>query len=445
MINKRIFTVALLATIFLVTSSMSYYQFRRTKSIRTFPDTVAYTSIASYPIFSSIFWTGIKNPNTNSRPLVYPLFIKLCGSNSMRIVHGQLLLSITCWAFLASCVVYVLKRPWARIVSFALIEVFTLTTSVSMWHKVILSESLTCSLLVVCVGSWLLFTHRQSLFTTCAVICSTGAYSFSRDSNGYLVLMLGVLLLVLSISKVAMRQKSRFPALRLQLFVASTLIVIFIATDISSNIGQRWMFPFFNNMAQRILPKEVHMQWFKARGMPYNTALMERAGKWASSDNLAFYVDERLENFREWTLTKGKADYVQWILLHPTYLLVDPVRDLKNMLCADLSFYAPSDFKSLIRWPYPLGESTNLLYAFALGMLLSFCLGNWSRHNNLIVVVPTVLIAFVIPHLIVIWHGDAMELIRHSVQVVVQINIALLLLIALFTDIVLEKYDPIPD
>jgi len=428
--HQIIFSVLLV--VFAFTTIVACLQFRRTQSVRsTFPDTLTYTSAAQASLFSPKLWAGERAP-------IYPLFIKLCRGNLTCIVRGQLLLSITCWAFLAFCCVYVLFSPLAKILGFTLIQTLALTPNVAMWHKVILSESVSFSLMAACVGCWLLFAHRRRLFTTMLAVFTTAVWVGVRDTNAYLALLLAAsMFLALVYQSMRIRMASRHITHPHIIAASALLLILFVGSNLSSNRGQRWLAPFYNNMAQRIITNEASIHWFASRGMPSISVLKER--RWEKRD-WVFEKDTELTGFREWSRHHGKSTYAKWLMLHPGYTFYEAMRKFAYIFDADISEYAPRDFRPVILNPCAIrGLSATVFFSFCLmGLLTCFCLWPMVLQSNTInvgvVTVPVFLFVSLMPQHIVVWHGDAMEIIRHSAQTVLQAKIALVLLIACATD-----------
>ena len=109
--------------------------------------------------------------------------------------------------------------------------------------------------------------------------------------------------------------------------------------DASLEQGQRWVFPFYNVMGMRILPVPEHVTYFSDHGMPVSPALYERTGKYASSDDSAFYNDPRLEEFRTWTYRSGKTTYIRFLLSHPLYAITAPALQFPDIFLKDMSWF----------------------------------------------------------------------------------------------------------
>lgn len=419
-----------LLVIFAVTTTVSCLRFYRAGAVITSPDTGVYTAMARAPFFSAALWGG-------GRPAAYPLLIKLCGGNLAAVMRAQFLLSIVCWAFLALCCAHALVNPFVKVLGFTLVQALALSSGVAAWHREALSESMSFSLMAACAGSWLLCAHRRRLSSTVVAVLATAAWVFTRDTNALPSLLLAAALLVAPALH-AIRTRTVSLRTHAHLIAASiALIIVFAGSSISLQHGKRWLFPFYNNVAQRILPNPARTRWFESRGLPVSASLMKRSGKWASSDGFAFYRDAELDDFREWALRHGAPAYVAWLALHPACTFTEAMRDFMDMPIAVRSPYVPMDLHPVLPNRYPLGGSALVLWAFLAGALVSLCLRQFKAFPA--VAVPLFMVALLIPQQILIWHGDAMEIDRHSAQTMLLAKMAMVLLVAFSLDIVLGR------
>ena len=233
------------------------------------------------------------------------------------LMYAQTLFSIVAWTVLAIACARSANTRWARLALFACPLILSVTSQVALWNYVALSESFALSCLALFVAFWVLFLQRRNVIWAVAIGVTALFLAGVRDSNYYLMPMISVALVLGLLVRPVRRDCGG-----LILLIAIWLGLVFIAMDVSANLGERWKFSFYNNVGQRILPVEEHTQEFRSLGMPVNDALMERSGKWASSDERAFYNDERLWDFRDWTDDNGKD------CLHDLSDLKSSVRDL---------------------------------------------------------------------------------------------------------------------
>ena len=215
--------------------------------------------------------------------------------------------------------------------------------------------------------------------------------------------------------------------------------------DASLEQGQRWVFPFYNVMGMRILPVPEHVAYFSDHGMPVSPALYERTGKYASSDDSAFYNDSRLEEFRTWTYRSGKTTYIRFLLSHPLYAITAPALQFPYVFLKDMSWFLSGHMIQGHLFPrisihfndsLAVVISCLILVGYGATIGLIFFLYRYKLlHGSPWLAVPLIMILLSIPHLWLCWHGDAMEVRRHSLTAIVQAWLGFTLLYVYLWDI----------
>ena len=211
----------------------------RIADVREFPDTGSYAQIAARPVLSQSFLAA-------ERPFVLPLIYKLLKLDFDRVAVAQTLLSILSWGLLAILIARTVEWVWLKPFAFSVILLLGLSQNVAGWDTVMLSESIALSLMVLLLAGWLWLWEGWQWRKAIFLIIVAFFWTFSRESNAWGVMTMALLTFVAGIRK---------PLARRSLFGLSGLLAtLFIANEVSSNLGQRWVFPFQNVLAQRILP-----------------------------------------------------------------------------------------------------------------------------------------------------------------------------------------------
>ncbi|MFC2172002.1 hypothetical protein ACFLU6_05145 [Acidobacteriota bacterium] len=414
-------TVASIALV-VVFIALRLISFLTSPGIKVLPDSSVFIDMASQPLFGSGLWAGL-------RPPVVPLIYKILGNHSGLVVLFQWLLSVICWSLLALSLTRVIKLKWLKIVACGVVLLFSMSTEIIVWEKIIQSESITLSLLALFVASWLWLLQSWQWTKALVTMAVAALWVFTRESNAWIVLCLAVILII---TGVVWRSQRR------GLVMAAVFIGLFLINDISSNAGQRWIFPFLNVLAKRVLPDPAYLAYFEQRGMPVSPALMRRSTRWASSDDWAFYHDPDLEEFREWMHRSGKSTYVRFLLTDPSRTLQDPLRNLETLIYIDTGYFAPLDFIPI------LPKSVNdivffrrfvLVFAWSVAVSFGIALALAVRQRRLIWIVPLLLIFLAYPHGIIVWHGDAMEVERHALQLSVHLRLGFWMLLLFAADL----------
>jgi hypothetical protein len=426
------------------------------------PDSLSYLEVARLDPFSDAVLAGPRAPTL-------PLFYKLLGSDELR-VAGQVTLSIVCWLALAAALAALISNRRVRAIGFGAILLFSLAPQITHWDSILLAESLSVSFTaaVVAASLWLVQTPAWRRLGLLAGV--TLVWVFTRDTNAYLAALVGVGMLI-AIPFVTRR--------RLMVAGAAAMIVIAGLSLVSANGGAtadkraaalngrpdgsfgrtvaayrmpaqqyflfsegRWEFPLLNVIGQRVLTDPARLQYFKDHGMPVTPALLQMAGEYAPGRGGAFYRSPELAGFRRWLVDEGTSTYASYLLTHPGQVAKAFADDPRAMIFADETL-PESETGGAIREtvrdfvPEPLRRA--LLASSAFSLLLWVALGGAAAYFAVTHVprrtwlVPLALLASTVPHMLVIWNGDAQELQRHSllVGVVGRLGILLLLLLAL--------------
>jgi hypothetical protein len=177
----------------------------------------------------------------------------------------------------------------------------------------------------------------------------------------------------------------------------------------------------------------------KANTEPINKALLAKQNYWASTEQCVFYTDPELDDFRNWVSQNGKASYAKFLLLHPRYSLGEIWKNRKIIFHSDryyLEVYESSEF--VASRLYATGAVSNgLIYLFfIIASLLLFVasvrLGNKIEFLKLFSILS---IFFPIAALFFVsFHGDAMEVSRHTIPAVILLKVWLTIVLFFIGD-----------
>lgn len=361
------------------------------------------------------------------RPWAILLVFKLLGNSPAAIEIFQLGLSGVAWLSLAWTASRMIRNPWISLFCFLVLLAFSLTPAVQVWNHTVLSESLSISLMVLVLVAYLrLATHWdwRSFVLTGVLI---GLWMGMREANSYIGLMVAFVLLVIGL-----------PRKRLRIFWVHSLFILIVFTvnsHLSAAYGlPRWAMPLAEVITKRILPEPEYLAFFTENGMPVSPELMSFSGKWANSDNFAIINSQPLREFSKWLFTDAKLVYVEFLLTHPLYTIVCPLVHLDELLSADYTIIIPIQAYR----PALPEQVTEVLYpqrwfwpAFWLSLILlgAAFLVNLRAHNAPLWVILLFLLLS-IPHLYLVWHGDALDVERHAAMANVQFHVGIWLLAA---------------
>jgi hypothetical protein len=138
----------------------------------------------------------------------------------------------------------------------------------------------------------------------------------------------------------------------------------------------------------------------------------------------------------DWLMENGRSVYLAYLLNDPIESLTSPFQDLEHLVSPDSSEYrkpineTPGWLLSLSRILFPSSLLVVLLLFLIPGVLIVLIAG---RHSfQAWWMVPYLLVLTAYPLMFIVFHGDAIELERHALQVSMQIRLAgWMLLVAL--------------
>lgn len=400
---------------------------------RVLGDSPVYLEMSKLPLVSSGFLAGL-------RPCLVPLIYKVCSANELAIIIVQATFGAIAWGLLALTVAKNLT-PQVRVIAIVVILSFSFCQNIVQWDSLVLSESLSLSLMVLHIAAWL--CHQNRWLQTVAVVVTGILWALSRDTSAYVLAMLCPAM----IGYALLYRRAQHAA------IAIIFAFAFAASVVSADVGERWLFPFLNTLSQRVLPNSEARRFFSERGMPVSPSLLRLSGKWASSEDGAYYREPKLESFRRWVRSCGKAVYLKFLLSRPLYFLLEPLKDTGDLLIADAigiqQRLTPSQFRYVEKVAYPSFYGRPSIFADArMNVRLKFVVwmslcGVFSfvalRAHRSAAIVPLTMIALVIPMMFVVWHGDAMEVGRHSVTTCVGFRLAMWILTLLALDGILNR------
>jgi hypothetical protein len=399
---------------------------------RSLRDTQAYLRISREPLFSTDFLAG-------ARPFGFPFVLKLFGGDQRSVVWAQGILSILSWGALAFFASRMIRAQVFAPLVFGGMLVFSLHQKIIGWDATLLTESLSLSWMALFLAGWLWLAKGWRWYKVFTLVCVSVFWAFTRDTNAWLLLMTAAVILLL----VLMKHLNK-----LHLLPAGIFIAIFLLSNFSAEVGQRWVFPFNNVMAGRILVDDAAVSFFSACGMPVNETLMQLAGGFAGSDERAFTLAPELDGYRAWLKKDGKACYMKWLLSDPVRSLSQPLSEAETLLSLEQvgSFFFSRNFSPILPAKF---EAVLLPSQWTLGILL---LTNLVALSSLFSAAPKTnrawLVAFgiiilVVPHYFLVWHGDVIGIFRHVLSAAVQLYLGMWLSLILIFDAMIKS--PVAD
>jgi len=274
-----------------------------------------YGDSASY--FDLRFWRPFRLWTV---PLVYSL-----GLSGDHLVTLQLIVGVVGWLSAAVLIARVYRSRTARAVGIGGILVLGLTTEVSNFDSVLLSESIALSLTVVLIALGLNVVCRPSGRLMWAFAIVAFLWAFSRQSNVY-VLWLATIAAVLA----ALFHGRRRHYVVLACVVAAVALAGTVVSSSNTaiqdwNIGQI--------IARRIAPDATMRTWWRQQGMPALPSGVPAASARDTENAPDPLIDEQTgrlhkdKAFWRWLDDHGAPTYLRFVVTHPRYVFTTVFRE----------------------------------------------------------------------------------------------------------------------
>ncbi|MEX2211334.1 MAG: hypothetical protein WD689_06170, partial [Gaiellaceae bacterium] len=282
----------------------------------------------------------------------------------------------------------------------------------------LLSESLTFSMMALVLAAWIALTLRPTPLRAGLVLAAMLVWTFTRDSNAYVVVAVGALVLLTLLD-------ARHRPLKVAL--AAGCVVIYGASFASAEAGKRWLLPTKDIVFRRVLETPEMSGYFADHGHPV-------VGNWT---------------LEPW-LERARSVYAGYLLRNPGYVLTAPFHGRQEALYStpdnrtalfspDLSLYNTNEGLGFLRPPREIAKfmfPRDLLTLFALvagAVLLAAAVA--IRAGPLPVwVVPAGLLLTTYPHMLAAWHFSGYEVDRHALQASLLLRLGAFLMILVAID-----------
>jgi hypothetical protein len=316
-----------------------------------------------------------------------------------------------------------------------------LAVSFAIWDVAIASESLALAAFAATVGAACFVVTRPPRPRTHLAVGLLAALvgALARDTNAVLLVVAGVGLVVfVGIQRLRGRRAWRAPVL-----IGLVVTLAGSGCLALSSHGRRWYWQTVDLTAIRIVGDNTARQYFVAHGMPDDAALGRLHTSYLANVAALDRNDPEYQPFLRWIDQHGRATYDEFLATHPAYLLGKPLSMRSQIAAPNLGQYGTQlaenvHENTVIRGLGALGyaEIPWLRYAvFTIGLVaLIWLLVSAERRRRASVRFITVLWLLAVPHALAVYHGDALELARHAITLVLQLQICVVASIALAID-----------
>jgi len=198
-----------------------------------------------------------------------------------------------------------------------------------------------------------------------------------------------------------------------------------------------------------VLDPEVRAD-FVDMGMPYADGVEEDARRFPYGDAGAFYAGETSRPTREWFIEHGRRAYPAYVATHPAYAVGELFRN-RALVVSPFAGHAGDDASPRLEGyvttdsvlPRPVAAvafpaNPDLVLVLALLSCIALAVLQLRHGFDRLLLVPLVLLASALPHGALVYFGDALEVGRHALLVVVSLRLGVILAVAGIADHLLD-------
>ncbi len=386
-------------------------------------DTFDYEGVAQHSWFSRLLWAG-------ARPPITPLLWKLTGSNENFVVT-QTVIGVICWAALAWSVARFIRPGWRAFVASTLVLAMACCWPVTQWDSAILSESISLSAMAALMACLLALSRGYSKALMLGTFASAIVFAGSRDENIVTIAIFGAAIAAYGAAR--LRRQRWHQVARITMF-GLTLLATAGLIESAALVSRRNVVNVENIFAARIFPFPGRVAWFAARGMPEAAHLDTMSEHTAPNPGYGKLVYPALGThawhpLAIWFSDDAEGEYLVFLVSHPGYDLTAPfVRPelTFNDFDGDVSLYGAGVYEApgIAHVLYPAwGVVLGVGLAGAAGVLVRRL---WKRRDAWLLAGLALTGLF---SMLVAWHGDGQEIVRHMIEGEVMARVAALLLL----------------
>jgi hypothetical protein len=361
----------------------------------------------------------------------YPYYIVKDNFDIISVSIFQLFFSVFSWIVFALSFGKTFDNYFIKLASIIILLFLGSESSIMLWDKHIVTESIAISLLLLTISLLIYFPIiiNKNLFLI-LFLMALFFLSFIKITNNYLLILL-VPLLAFHLRNGGYNNKFKFS------IIITTILSLFILNQYILFMGDRTHVPMKDLISSRISTEgyEDIYNYFRNAGMPEVPNIVK--GKlWTAPF-------EDYPELHKWWLSKSSKTYQKYLITHPVYFLFRPFQYTNDSnkpvyayLTPDLHFHeqvVPNKlqiiFTDIFLW---------IIFTGILFLMFSIFIRKKNINIDELILPIFLLLSGTIWYLI-IWHADIGELDRHLIQCAIIIRIALLMMMMLFINILFRK------
>jgi len=399
-------------------------------------DTVAYIAVSHGPFPSAQLLAG-------SRPPLLPLLWKATGTN-LQFSMAQTVVAIGAWTYLAATAALLVRPGWHRLVAGTAVLGFASCWEVTEWNWNILTDSLAVSATAVICAAAISLVRRCTMTRAVVLVAACLVFVIDRDQAIWAVVPFGLVLAGWGGIALVRERGDRTGPARILLVLGLSLCAVAAVAELGAATSHRNVINMVDVFEVRVFPYPGRVHWFTVHGMPQGQEVDAVASATPATPGVAKVVGIALDTvaFRplhHWFATAAQERYTEFLVSHPGYFWTAPLarpeltfNDARGNLAAYGSLVDPNPSNptnhALPLLPRIFFPSRGVvLGSAAVGAVVFIVRRGRARYLGVL----AALMAMGSWSMLVAWHGDGMEVVRHTLEGMVQVRVAVLVLVLL--------------
>ena len=396
--------------IFLIISGwmISAYGIFDSSYIQYLSDTFLYKELSQQPLTMDFLVHGARSPTL-------PILLKLFKSEDA-LVNFQLAFFFASWLTLFLVLGTLIKTHFVYAALVCVLAALSVSSNFFCWHKIILSESISLSGAVLLFAQLCRFMTLESVTKKTIEFLLSGwiIWQFTRDTNAYFSLFIAIgFMAICTVARLTEASSEKWKKGQ----IISAVILLFAFLQIASiNSSDRWKFPLVNVIGLRILPDAEHTREFVELGMPMNDKVICFTNKVAVDCNADW------SGFGEWFETgKAKVDYQRWLLMNLPSTIAEVFTHWETIWTPDTMLYSHATETPLSASATAIAQPRGIYFLIfislsLLSVVMALCVVVRAGCKHWLAIL-LLFYAVNVPMAFIAYHGDALDIDRHMLNV----------------------------
>jgi len=397
-------------------------------------DTVAYVTVSHGALPSARLLAG-------ARPPLVPLLWKATGT-PLRFAVVQTLVAIGAWTYLAVTAALLVRPGWRRLAAGTAVLAFASCWEVTEWNWNVLSDSLAVSATAVICGAAIGLARKCTLTRALVLVAACTVFVIDRDQAIWTIAPFALALAGWGAVRTVRRPDHGPGPARVLLVLGLSLCAVATVSEVGAATSRRNVVNMVDVFDVRVFPFPGRVHWFAAHGMPQAPEIDAAAAATPAPLGAAEVVGIPLDTaafqpLRHWFATEAQGRYSEYLVTHPGYFWTAPLarpeltfNDAQGNLAGYGSLVHPNPRngtnQALPLLPRIFFPSRGVVLALSVvGSVLFWVRRGRARYLGVL----AILVAMGLWSMLVAWHGDGMEVVRHTLEGMVQVRAAVLVLV----------------